>query len=121
MADRKLLGRWGEKRCERYLKRKGLRKLVRNFSCKAGEVDLVMVDTDGAIVFVEVKTRASESFEPPESVITASKKARLKRTAQYFLNINNIDDKPCRFDIVTIVLGQSGHPKIRHYENAFIP
>ncbi|MHC4912416.1 MAG: YraN family protein [Planctomycetota bacterium] len=120
LADGKLLGRWGEKRCERYLTRKGLRKLTRNFSCKTGEIDLVMVDTDGAIVFVEVKARADESFEPVESVVTFAKKEKLFRTARYFLASHNIEDRPCRFDIVTLVLGQAGRPKIKHYENAFV-
>ena len=121
LADRKQLGRWGEKRCEKYLKRKGLKKLARNFSCKTGEIDIVMVDTDGSIVFVEVKVRADETLTPAESVITSPKKAKLTRTARYFLTINNIDDRPFRFDIVTIVLGQAGLPQIRHYQNAFVP
>jgi putative endonuclease len=121
LADRELLGRWGEKRCEKYLMRKGLKKLARNFSCKTGEIDLVMVDTDGSIVFTEVKARADETLTPAESVITAPKKAKLKRTARYFLAIHNIEDRPFRFDIVTIILGQTGPEQIRHYENAFVP
>ncbi len=121
LADRKLLGRWGEKRCERFLKRKGLKKLARNFSCKTGEIDLVMVNTDRTIVFVEVKTRADESFGPPESSITPAKKARLLRTARYFLAIHKIENRPFRFDVVTIVLGQTGPTQIKHYENAFVP
>lgn len=120
-SDRKLLGRWGERRCERFLTRKGLKKLARNFSCKTGEIDLVMVDTDGSIVFVEVRTKAGESFGPPESTITPAKKTRLFRTARYFLAANNIDNRPYRFDVVTIVLGQTGRPKIKHYKNAFVP
>jgi putative endonuclease len=86
-----------------------------------GEIDLVMVDTDGSIVFVEVKTRADETFEPVESVITSAKKAKLSRTADYFLAVQNIQDRPCRFDFVTIVLGQKGPIQIRHYPNAFVP
>jgi putative endonuclease len=121
LADRALLGRWGEKRCQRFLKKKGLKKLTRNFSCKTGELDLVMVDTDGSIVFVEVRTKADVAFESPESTITAPKKARLARTARYFLVTNNIEDRPYRFDIVTIVLTQSARPEIKHYKNAFIP
>ena len=101
--------------------RKGLKKLARNFSCKAGEIDLIMADTDGAVVFVEVKTRADEGFEPTESAITAAKKARLLRAARYFLTIHNIEKRPFRFDVVTIVLGKSGREQIRHYENAFVP
>jgi len=121
LADAKLLGRWGEKRCEKYLKSKGLKTLARNFSCKTGEIDLIMVDIDSSIVFVEVRTRAAETFEPPESSITAPKKARLFRTARYFLATHNIEDRPFRFDVVTIVLGQTGQPTIKHYKNAFVP
>lgn len=121
LADKKLLGQWGEKRCERFLKRKGLKVLVRNFSCKTGEIDLIMVDTDGTIVFVEVKTRANENFGQSESAITAAKKNRMLRAARYFLATHDIENRPFRFDVVTIVLGEKGHPQIRHYENAFVP
>ena len=121
LADSKQLGRWGEKRCESILKRKGLKTLTRNFSCKTGELDLVMVDSDGALVFVEVRTVADESFTSPESTITSAKRKRLSRTARYFLAANKIEDRPFRFDIVTIVLGQKGRPKLTHYKNAFVP
>jgi putative endonuclease len=121
LADRKLLGQWGEKTGEKFLKRKGLKILTRNFSCKTGEIDLVMVDHDGGIVFVEVRTRADEKFAEVEDSITSPKKARLQRAARYFLTTHKIEDRPCRFDIITIVLGQTGRPQIRHYQNAFVP
>ena len=121
LKDTELLGKWGERQCEKFLKRRGLKTLTRNFSCKAGEIDLIMVDTTGAIVFVEVKTRAKEDFEPVESVITKTKKDKLTSTARYFLLANDIPSRPCRFDIVTIVLGLTGPPQIRHYKSAFIP
>ena len=79
LADQKLLGRWGEKRCERFLKSKGLKKLARNFSCKAGEIVLIMVDTDGTVVFVDVKTRTDDSFTQPEDVITSAKRVKLNQ------------------------------------------
>jgi putative endonuclease len=121
LADRELLGRWGERRCEKFLKGKGLRRLARNFSCKTGEIDLVMVDPDGSIVFVEVRTKADESFGPVESSVTTAKKDRMTRAARYFLATHNIENRPYRFDVVTIVLGRKGRPQIRHYENAFAP
>jgi putative endonuclease len=121
LADGKKLGRWGEKRCEKFLKRKGLKKLARNFSCKTGEIDLVMVAPDRTIVFVEVKTRVNESFAPTEEVITPAKKNKLARTTRYFLAIHNIENRPFRFDVVTIVLGQTGPVQIKHYQNAFVP
>ncbi|MFC1636147.1 YraN family protein [Planctomycetota bacterium] len=121
LADRGLLGRWGEKRCERFLKRKGLKTLARNFRCKTGEIDRVMVDTDGTLVFVEVKTRANEDFGPSESAVTSAKKIRMFRAARYFLTTNTIEDRPYRFDVVTIVLSEKGPAQIRHYERAFVP
>jgi putative endonuclease len=121
LTDHERLGRWGERRCEKFLKNKGLRKLARNFSCRTGEIDLVMVDADGSIVFVEVRTRADEIFGSAESSVTTAKKAKLSRTARYFLATHNIENRPFRFDVVTIVLGQKGRPQIRHYENAFVP
>jgi len=120
-ADKESLGRWGEKRCEKFLKRKGLKTLIRNFSCKTGEIDLIMVDGDGTLVFIEVKTRTNEDFGPSESVVTKTKQTRMLRTARYFLTTNNIENRPFRFDVVTIVLGDKGHEQIRHYENAFVP
>jgi putative endonuclease len=121
LADHALLGRWGEKRGEKYLKRKGLRTLTRNFWCKLGEIDIIMVDNDGSIVFVEVRTKANEDFSPVESSITPAKKGKLLRTARYFLMTQKIYDRPFRFDVVAIVLGHSGQPQIRHYKNAFVP
>jgi len=120
LTDQKLLGRWGEKRCEKFLKKKGLKRLTRNFSCKTGEIDLIMVAPDTTIVFVEVRTRADEKFGPPESSITHAKKIKLLRTARYFLATQKIEDRPFRFDVVAIVLGQTGREQINHYENAFI-
>ena len=121
LTGKERLGRWGENRCESFLKRKGLKTLARNYGCKTGELDLVMVDTDGAIVFVEVKTRADESFDTVESVVTEPKKTRSLRAARYFLATHDIENRPCRFDVVTIVLGRTGPPQVRHYQNAFAP
>jgi putative endonuclease len=121
LADPDRLGRWGQKRCERFLHDKGLRTLTRNFSCKTGELDLVMVDPDGTLVFVEVKTRAGEGFVPAESSITSAKKRRMASAARYFQILHKIDDRLRRFDVVIVILGPAGPPEIRHYEAAFTP
>jgi len=121
LEDRARLGRWGEKRCERFLKGKGLRTLMRNYSCKFGELDLVMVDADGTLVFVEVRSRADETFGPAENTITPAKRQRLVRAARYFLAAHQVEDRPLRFDVVTLILGRRGCPQIRHYESAFAP
>jgi putative endonuclease len=120
LADAKRLGRWGEKRCQRYLTRRGFRTLARNFACKTGEIDLVMADPDGSVVFVEVRTRRDEQVAQAQETVTAGKRARLWRTAKYFLALHRIENRPCRFDVVTIILGRSGPVQIRHYKNAFV-
>jgi len=121
LNDRARLGRWGERRCERYLRNKGLRTLARNYLCKVGELDLVMVDGDGALVFVEVRSRADERFGPVEATVTPAKRARVARAARHFLAVHKIEDRPLRFDVVTLILGLAGPPQIRHYERAFVP
>lgn len=121
LADRKTLGRWGEKCCEKYLKGKGLKTLARNYLCKAGELDLVMADSDGTVVFTEVKTRTDEKFSPTEDVITRPKKERMAKTARYFLMTHKIENRPCRFDFVTVVLDKNGKESIKHYKSAFVP
>lgn len=121
LANPKLLGHWGENRCEKFLRKKGLKKLARNFSCKTGEIDLIMVDADRTIVFVEVRTKSDESFAPAEASITFAKKAKLLRTARYFLATYKIENRPFRFDIVIIILDRTGREQIRHYKNAFVP
>jgi putative endonuclease len=117
-VNRDLLGKWGEKRCEKFLKKQGYKTLTRNFYCKTGEIDLIMVDIDSSIVFVEVKTRTDEQFTQAESSITPAKKTRLQRAASYFLAANNIDNRPFRFDVVTIVISKTSPEQIRHYKNA---
>ena len=121
LADAKRLGRWGERRSQRFLERRGMAAIACNFSCKMGEIDLVMSDTNGAIVFVEVKTRRDESFAQAEDAITSAKRARMARAAKYFLKTYNVRDRQSRFDVVTVVLGQKGPGEIRHYENVFVP
>ena len=121
LSEPKRLGQWGEKRCEKHLKKQGLKTLTRNYTCKTGELDLVMADADGTVVFVEVKTRKDEVFAPAEDVITESKKRKLCRTAKYFLRVQKIENRPCRFDIVTVTLDANNQEIIKHYPNAFVP
>ncbi|MCI0499848.1 MAG: YraN family protein [Planctomycetales bacterium] len=113
------LGRWGQDQAERHLKRRGCRTLTRNYSCGGGEVDLVMTEADGTLVFIEVKTRRNEDFLPAMAAVTQEKKRKIIRTAKRFLKQFRISDRPLRFDIVTVVLGAKGPPDIRHYPNAF--
>jgi len=118
-SDPKKLGLWGEKTSEKFLKKNGYKTLTKNFSCRTGEIDLIMVAPDSSIVFVEVKTRSDQKFAPIESAVTAAKKIKMLKTAKYFLAANNIDNRPLRFDIITIEKSDTGREKINHYKNVF--
>jgi len=115
------LGSWGEKQAERYLKKRGFKLLTRNFRCQSGEIDLIMLDPEQILVFVEVKTRAHEAFSAVESVITQAKKTRMIRAARYFLSTHAIQDRALRFDVVCVIGDQTPRPEIRHYDTAFVP
>ncbi|MHC4552801.1 MAG: YraN family protein [Planctomycetota bacterium] len=121
LDDPKRLGRWGQNRCERFLKRSGCRTIARNYAFRGGELDLVMADKDGTLVFVEVKTRRDEEFAEAKSAVNSKKKQKMTRTAKRFLKDFGVSDRPLRFDVLTVILGQTGKPVINHYPNAFIP
>jgi len=121
LSDRARLGQWGERRCERFLRDKGLRTLIRNYSCKVGELDLVMVDPEGTLVFVEVRSRTDEQFTPVEATVNSAKRQRVANAARWFIAAHRIEERPLRFDVITLILGHRGPPQIRHYENAFVP
>ncbi|MCK5558621.1 MAG: YraN family protein [Candidatus Hydrogenedentes bacterium] len=113
------IGKAGEKLAVRALRRAGYRVLTRNFRARGGEIDVV-ADHRGTIVFVEVKTRRSDSFASPELSVNSRKRRNLARAAWYFLELNSLTERDCRFDIVSIVNEpQSGRPKVEIIPNAF--
>jgi len=95
----------GEDRALRYLQARGLVVVTRNYRCKGGEIDLVMRDAAGALVFVEVRARVARStqrFGGAAASVTAPKQRRLIAAAEDFL-ARQADDVPaCRFDVVAI-------------------
>ncbi len=119
LSDRHLLGRWGQKQCENFLKKKGYKTLTKNFSCRTGEIDLIMAAGAGTVVFVEVKTRKNENFADAEAAITSAKKERMKKAANLFVKKHKLYDKPLRFDVVIVMADEKAKARMRHYENAF--
>jgi putative endonuclease len=119
LRDPKRLGRWGQQQAERYLSRRGLLPIARNYAFAGGELDLVMAERDGTLVFVEVKSRQSEAFAPAFAAVNQDKRQHILRTAKRFLREFKLSEKPLRFDIVTVVVEPSGPAVIKHYPNAF--
>jgi putative endonuclease len=121
LSNPKLLGQWGEKRCENFLKSNGYKFIARNYSCKTGEIDLIFSSESGSIVFVEVKTRQDEQMALAQEAVNFKKQRSLVKSSRFFLEQYNIKNKPMRFDVMAVVLAKSGPEEIRHYKNAFTP
>ncbi len=94
------LGRRAERAAERFLIRRGLRTIARNYRTRMGEIDLVMTHAD-EIVFVEVRYRSRTDFGDGAATVDYNKQQRLVRAARHYLNRHS-DDIPCRFDVVSV-------------------
>lgn len=119
-APREDLGQTGERLAEFFLRARGFRTAARHFTTPVGELDLVMHD-GATIVFVEVKTRRDRRFADPEDAVGSRKQARLMRAARWFLAQRGLHDRPCRFDVVTVIHAPPAEPEIAHYIDAFPP
>lgn len=102
-----LKGRRAESRARRYLEGRGLDFIEANYRCRSGEIDLIM-DDDGALVFVEVRYRRNRDFGGALESIDAGKQRRLRTAAAHYLQYRRQDVEPaCRFDVV-LITGDAG-------------
>lgn len=101
------MGDAGEARALAHLQRQGLTLVQRNYrvaagpNARGGEVDLILRERDGTLVFVEVRARVSASHGGAAGSITGSKQRRIVFAAQHFL-MAIASPPPCRFDVVAI-------------------
>jgi putative endonuclease len=105
--QKKELGRKGEEIAFRFLKKKGYRIIEKNYVCKMGEMDIIAKEKD-TLAFIEVKTRTSTTFGPPQLAVNRKKQMQLSKVALYFLKEKRIEDVKARFDVVAILLGPKG-------------
>jgi len=101
--EKKELGKEGEEKALRFLKKRGYRIIEQNYVCKMGEMDIIAKEKD-TLVFVEVKTRTSMTFGPPQLAVTKFKQRQLSKVALNFLKEKKIEDMKARFDVVAILL-----------------
>ncbi len=111
-------GELGEQAAKQHLRRLGLKFLTANFWSHRGEIDLVFRDGD-CLVFVEVKTRSSESWTRPAARVDARKRRLLSQTALDYLKLLKQPPVKIRFDIVEVLLSDGAVREIRHLPNTF--
>lgn len=115
--ERVARGKIGEDLACRELERRGYAILARRYRSRVGEIDIVARDGP-TLVFVEVKTREGHEFGDGAEAVTAFKRHRIGRVALDYLARHRQTECPCRFDVVSIALGD-GAPAIEVYQNAF--
>ena len=103
----KARGDEAERRALAHLVANGLVPVKRNYrvargpSARGGEIDLILRDRDGTLVFVEVRARADDRHGGAAATVGALKQRRLVFAAQHYLARLAVLP-PCRFDVVTV-------------------
>ncbi|MCC6540075.1 MAG: YraN family protein [Bryobacterales bacterium] len=118
LAPGHALGRDGEDAAHRFLQAAGLIVVARNYAPPGGtaEVDLVAHDA-GTLVFVEVKTRATDEFGAPERAIDSEKRAKIRRAARQYVRRAGHDPALVRFDTISIVM--TPERRLEHVRDAW--
>ena len=138
LATHQHVGNTGEDIAAEYLQKKGFRILTRNWKTNIGEMDIIalaprtsftrfckqlFLNKNNALqrrffVFVEVKTRRTKQYGPPELAITKDKQRRLIRLASLYMLKHRLVGHPYRFDVIAVEFGYAEQPLVTHIEDA---
>lgn len=113
--DHLRLGKLGEAYAAAYLDQIGYQLVAANFTIPVGrnlrgaiinaEIDLIAYDGQ-MLCFVEVKTRASDWFAPPQVNVDRRKQRQIARAAHAYRRMLRLEGDPYRYDVVTVILGE---------------
>ncbi len=113
----KALGNEGEELAVKFLRKKGYDIVAKNYKTPIGEIDIIAKDGD-TVVFVEVKTRANDSFGHPFEAVNRTKRRKLKNLALLYLKKQR-KEFPVRFDVISIFCNDDYKETIDHIKDAF--
>jgi putative endonuclease len=119
-------GALGESYAAAYLEQLGYRLVAANFTLPVGrnrrgaiisaEIDLIAYDGD-TLCFIEVKSRTSDRFAPPQVNVDLRKRRQITRAARVYRQMLGIKDQPYRYDVVTVILADDSTPHIELLRN----
>jgi putative endonuclease len=110
-------GKLGEDLAVAHLKKAGYQIIAQNYRCLYGEVDIIARDDD-TLVFVEVKSRKSETFGQPQEAVGLEKRKKLSRISLYYLQQKRLETYNARFDVIAVKMLPDG-TQIDLIQNAF--
>ncbi|MGB0359841.1 MAG: YraN family protein [Endozoicomonas sp.] len=113
-------GTQAENQALAHLRQQGLKPLTKNFACKFGEVDLIMLDQE-KLIFIEVRFRSASNYGSAVHSINYQKQTKLRKTAAVYLkNHRQHNHRMCRFDVIAIDNSDaSSKNAIKWIKNAF--
>lgn len=109
------IGAWGESIAAEYLEERGYIIVARNSRTPHGEIDII-VEKDSLTIFVEVKTRTSSMYGPPEIGVTPRKQEHMLAAAGHYAQENELDH--WQIDVIAVEGKPTTKPIITHFENA---
>lgn len=102
-----------------YLRSQGLRLKQRNYACRLGEIDLIMMDGQ-YMVFIEVRFRKNSRYGSAEETLHVQKRQKIIAAAQHYLQSNPFcRAMACRFDVVAVTPDVKGKWQTNWIRNAF--
>ena len=120
------LGQLGESYAAAYLDQLGYRLVAANFTLPVGrnlrgaiinaELDLIAYDGD-TLCFIEVKTRSSDWFAPPEVNVDLRKRRQITRAARVYRQMLGVETEPHRYDVVTVIINDDSTPQVELLRN----
>lgn len=113
----KALGNKGEDLAVIFLEKKGYKIIAKNYKNYVGEIDIIARDGE-TTVFIEVKTRANDSFGCPFEAVHIKKRLKLRNLALLYMKKRG-EEIPIRFDVLSIMYTDNGQKQIEHIKDAF--
>jgi len=113
-AHNQKIGQWGEGAAAAYLEENGYKIIAHNVRTPHGEIDIV-AQKDGLMIFVEVKTRTSKSYGPPEISVTPRKQEHMLAAAGHYAQENALDN--WQIDVIAVEGKPGKQPIFTHFEN----
>lgn len=111
-------GKLGEDYAAKFLRRAGMKILLRNWRHGQDEIDIVALEKD-CLVFAEVKTRSENDLRGGYAAVDARKRRAQKRAIRAYLRALKKRPSAHRFDIVEVVVN-SGDRLVRIVHHRFI-
>jgi putative endonuclease len=119
MANHLYFGQKGEQLAKAFLEKADYEILEENWTFGKSEIDLIAYKNQ-QIIFVEVKTRSSNSYGDPEDFVLKPKQHQMTKAADQYIYLMSHQGE-VRFDVISILFDKQGQHVLNHIEDAFWP